>query len=254
MSEFFVFVNAEEIVGELQLVLVVVDPLFLPVFKPFHALFAVAEEFHFHLGKFPAAEGEVAGVDLVTESLTDLGDTKRQLLTGTVANLLEVNKNRLAGFGTQISGVFVVKDRAHIGFHHQIEFPGFGQVFAAAVGASGGIFHLVDPVTALAVFTVGHKVAELIQVTGSLPDGGVTDDGAVKAFDIVTGFHHFVPPEVFDGTLHAAAVGAVIPETVEAAVYFRTGEDKTTPFAQRNDLFHQSIFFNFAHFTKILVV
>ena len=247
VSKLFVFVNTEEVIGELELVLVVVDALFLPVFEPFHTLFAVAEEFHFHLGEFAAAESEVTGVDFVTERFTDLRDTERQLLTGAVAHLLEVHKDRLAGFGTQISGVFVVKNRTDISFHHQIEFARFGQVLAAAVGAGRGVFHLVNAVTALAIFAVGHQVAELVKVTGSLPDGGMADDGAVQTFDIVAGFHHFVPPQGFDGAFHTRTVRTVIPEAVEPAVNFRTGEDKAAPFAQRYDFFHQNIFF-FSHF------
>jgi hypothetical protein len=76
-------------------------------------------------------------------------------------------------------------------------------------------------------------------VTGSLPDGRVGDDGGVKTFDIVAGLDHFTPPESLDSSFHAATVGTVIPETIEPAVNFGTGENESAPFAQTDNLVHQ---------------
>ena len=238
-------VDAEEAVVELQLVLIVVDPLLFPVFEPLHALFAVAEELHLHLGEFAAAEGEVARIDLVAERLADLGDAEGELLAGGDPDAVEVHEDRLAGFGAQIGDVLVVEDRADEGLHHQVEFPRFGEVLRAAVRAGGGVLHLIDPVAGLAFLAVGHEVAELVDVAGGLPDARVADDGRIESLDVVAGFDHFVPPEVFDGALHARAVGAVVPESVESAVDFRTGKYESAALAQADDLIHQLLIFDF---------
>ncbi|MPM55592.1 hypothetical protein SDC9_102389 [bioreactor metagenome] len=248
VGKFFVLVNAEEVVGKFKFFTIVFDPLFLPVFEPLHAVFAIAEEFHFHLGEFAAAEGEVARIDLIAERLADLGDPERQLLAGGDAHRMEVDENRLAGFGAQVGRMLLVENRPDEGFHHQVEFARFGQVFRAAVRAGGRVFHLVDAVAALAFAAVGHQIAELVEVAGSLPHPRVADDGRVESFDIVAGFDHFVPPERFHRALHPRAVGAVIPEAVDAAIDFGTRKNESAPLAQRYDFFHQHIIFFLGHF------
>ena len=75
----------------------------LPVGKPFQIGTGLAEEFTLHLLKLTGTEGEVTGRDLVTESLTHLTDTERQLLTGGTLDVGKVNKDTLGGFGTQVS-------------------------------------------------------------------------------------------------------------------------------------------------------
>ena len=232
-------VDAEEVVGEFEFLTVVFDPLLLPVFEPLHALLAVAEELHLHLGEFAAAEGEVARIDLVPERLADLGDAEGELLPGGDPDTVEIHEDRLTGFGAEPGGVLLVEHRSDEGLHHQIEFTRFGQILGTAVGAGGRIGHLVHPVAGLALAAVGHEVAELIEMTRGLPDPGVADDGRIESFDVVAGLDHLVPPEVFDGALHPRTVGAVIPETVDAAVDFRARENEPAPLAQADDLIHQ---------------
>ena len=98
----------QETVIKLEFFLVIFDTLFFPVLKPLHTVFPVAEEFHFHLGELPGTESKVTGIDLVTESLTDLGNTERKFLTGGNADKIIVNKNRLACFGTHICNMFII--------------------------------------------------------------------------------------------------------------------------------------------------
>ena len=127
--------------------------------------------------------------------------------------------------------MLLVEDRADEGFHHQVEFARLGQVLGTAVRTGGRVGHLVDAVAGFALLAVGHQVAELVEVAGSLPDAGMADDGRIKSFDVVAGFDHFMPPEVFDGAFHARAVGAVIPEAVDPAVDFGTREYESATFA-----------------------
>ena len=202
VGKFLMLIDPHTVFGEAQFLTVIFDPLFFPVLEPLHAALILAEKFHLHLGEFTAAESEVAGVDLVTEGFADLGDTKGQFLTGGDTDTVEVHKDRLTGFSTQISDMLIVKDRTYESFHHQIEFFRLGKIFGFAVGAGRGIFHLIHAVTGLAVFAVGHQVAELIEVTGSFPHGRVADDRGIKSLNIVPGLDHFTPPEILDGTFH----------------------------------------------------
>jgi len=60
---------------------------------------------------------------------------------------VEINEDRLAGLGAQISDVLIIEHGTDKGLHHQIELSGLGQLFGAAVGASGGVSHLIHAVT-----------------------------------------------------------------------------------------------------------
>src|SRR5690606_21693512 len=57
---------------------------------------------YLHLFELAHAEKEVAGSDLIAESLADLGDAERQLRAHGVDHVLEVHKDALGGLGTKI--------------------------------------------------------------------------------------------------------------------------------------------------------
>ena len=213
-----------------------------PVFEPFHGFLVAAEEFHFHLRELAGAECEVAGRDLVAERLADLRNTERKLFSRGDADQVEVHENRLACFGAEISDMFFVEDGADVCFHHQVEFARRRQISGTAVGAAGRVGHLIDTEPCLAVFAVGHDVAEAVDMSGCFPDFRVADDGGVKPDDILTCLDHFIPPELFDGFFHGNAIRAVIPESIVSAVDFRALKHKTAPFAQCDDLVHQIAF------------
>ena len=141
--------------------------------------------------------------------------------------------------------MFVIEYRSDESLHHQIEFAWFGQVMAAAVGACIGVVHEVDAEAGLAVAAVDHQIAELVEVSGSLPHSRVAYNGGIESFDIVACFDHFVPPELFDSAFHAASVRAVVPETVDPAVDFRAWEYEASAFAEGNNLVHQILIFDF---------
>ena len=118
---------------ETKTVAIEVIPFHAPEFVPFHGIVIGAEEFHFHLGEFAGTECEHTGCDLVTECFPDLGDPEGELLTGRDTDQIEVQEDGLTAFCTQISDMFFIQHGTHIGFHHQIEFPGRGQVSGTAV-------------------------------------------------------------------------------------------------------------------------
>ena len=160
---------------------------------------------------------------------------------------MEIHEDRLAGFRTEISDMFIVENGTDVSFHHEVEFARRSQVGGTAVRTDLRVGHLIDAVTRLAVFAVAHDVAETVDVTGSLPDFRMADDRGVESYDVVAFFHHFAPPELFDCALHRGSVRAVIPETVEAAVNFRALKHKTAALAQRHDLVHQLAFRSNSH-------
>ena len=135
--------------------------------------------------------------------------------------------------------MFFIENRTDVGLHHEVEFPGGSQIFGPAVAAGGGVFHLVDTETGLALFAVAHNVAETVHVTGCFPGTGMADDGGIQTDDVVSGFDHFVPPELFHCFFEHGAVGTVIPESVESAVNFRALKNEAAAFAKADHLFHQ---------------
>ena len=240
------FRNAEDLRVE-------VPRLVLPVVEPLQRFVFMAEEFHFHLHEFAGAEREVARVDFVAERLARLRDAEGQLLAGGDADRVEIDENRLAGFRAQPRDVLFVEHGADERLHHEVEFARFGQPLGAAVRAGRGVVHLVDAVAAFAVHAVRHEIGELVEMAGGFPDHWMADDGGVQSDDVVTLLDHVFPPELFDGAAEGGAVGAVVPEAVDAAVYFGALEDDAAPFAQGDDFVHL-IVFNFAHWMPRCVV
>ena len=242
MCQLVMIVELKNIIGELQNIFVEAAAFCLPEVVPFHGFFIGNEKFHFHLSEFAGTECKHSGSDFVTECLPDLCDPEGKLFAGGDSDLMEIDEDRLAGFSTEISDMIIIGNRAHMCFHHEVEFAGFGQIFGSAVGAGGGIFHLVDAMTGFAIFAVAHDIAETVNVTGCFPDFGVADDCGIEPDDVIAFFDHEFPPGLFHGTFEHNSIRTVIPETVITAVNFRTLENEPAPFAQGNELFHQIAF------------
>ena len=66
-----------------------------PVLEPLKIRPRNTEELQLHLLKLTCTEGKVARCDLITEGLSDLSDTKRQLLSGSTLYVLKVDKDTL---------------------------------------------------------------------------------------------------------------------------------------------------------------
>ena len=76
-----------------------VNTEFFPVCEPFKVCIRFTEEFQFHLFKFSCSESKIAWCDLISERLTDLSDTKWNLLTGCSLDILEINEDTCAVSG-----------------------------------------------------------------------------------------------------------------------------------------------------------
>jgi len=231
-------VNADFIITEFQEFAIILEPFLFPVFKPLHRRFIITEKFHFHLAEFPGTEGEIAGIDFIPESFTDLSDAEGQLLPGGNPDLVEIDKDRLTGLCSQIGDVILIKNRADKSFHHQVEFTRFGKIFRFTVRAGRRICHLVHSMPGLTVTAIGHLVTEFIQMAGGFPDLRMADDGRIQPFNVVPGFHHVLPPELFDGPFQGSAVGTAVPKTIDPAIDLRALKNEAAPFAERNQFFH----------------
>jgi hypothetical protein len=75
-------------------------------------------------------------------------------------------------------------------------------------------------------------------VPASDPDLPIHEDRTVHANDIVSLPHHPAPPEVLEVSLQLRSQWSVIPAAVKASVDFARLEDKASPFAEADDLFH----------------
>ena len=82
------------------------------------------EVFDFHLLELAGAEDEVAGVDFVTERLTDLGDAERQLHAAGIDHVLKVNEDTLRRFRAKVSRCGSVLHGADIRLEHHVERAG----------------------------------------------------------------------------------------------------------------------------------
>ena len=112
----------------------------LPIREPFKLGTRFAEEFQLHLLKFARAENEVARCNFIAERFADLRNAERQLLARAALNVLEVYKDALRGFGTEINGVFCVFRHALEGLEHQVKLANVGKVVLAAGRAGDRIF------------------------------------------------------------------------------------------------------------------
>src|SRR5438045_5508703 len=79
-----------------------VHSLLLPVLEPFHIGARLDEELHLHLLELTRPENEIAGSDLVAESLADLGDPERDFLPCRLLDVEKIHVNPLRRLGAQI--------------------------------------------------------------------------------------------------------------------------------------------------------
>ena len=104
VSQFVVVVEAIVLCAEAQCLMPCHTGL-LPFFKPFQFGTGLHEELHLHLFELPHTEDKLACHDLVAESLTNLGDTKRHLHAACLLHIEVVDKDTLCSLGAQIDFV-----------------------------------------------------------------------------------------------------------------------------------------------------
>jgi hypothetical protein len=223
--------------------LAVGDPAIVPglVGRPaIQLLVRVDEELDLHLLELARAKDEVAGRDLVTERLADLGDAERQLPPHRLEHVVEVDEDALGGLRPEVGDGGVFLHRAHERLEHQVELARGGKLTLAALraerapgpavlaGLPGGddelvalrrlavmrpwaVIDLVGAEASLALPAVDHGVGEVIDVAAGLPHRGVHQDRGVQAHHVGALLDEVAPPHVLDVVPELDAERAVIP-------------------------------------------
>ena len=124
VSQFFVVVETIVVIAKAQCLMPFQTSLF-PFLEPFEFGSRFYEELHFHLFELTHTENELTGHDFVTESLTNLSDTERNLHTSCLLYVQVVHENTLSGFRTKINLHGTVGSRTHFGGKHQVELTHF---------------------------------------------------------------------------------------------------------------------------------
>ena len=104
----------------------------LPFLEEFHLCTWPAEEFHLHLLELPHAENELACHDFISECLSDLGDSERNLHPAGLLDIEILHENALGGLRTEVNLVVGITGIADLGAEHQVELTHVGPV-----GSSG---------------------------------------------------------------------------------------------------------------------
>ena len=239
----------------------------LPVCKPFQVRIRFAEKLQFHLLKLPGPESEVAGRNLVAEGFADLPDSERDFLSGSALYVLEVYKNALGRFGTQIYGALGVLRHALEGLEHQVELTDIRKIVLAA-GRAGNIMllnevhhlflapavhgpaqvnavfrgkifnHLIRPEALMAFPAVHQRIGKSAQMPGRNPCLGIHQDGAVHAHIVRIFLNEFLPPGTLYIILKLHAQVAVIPCIGKTSVNLGSGINESSGFCQRHNFLH----------------
>ena len=130
-----------------------------------------------HGFELPGAEDEVAGGDLVSESLAYLSDAEREPLACCGVNVVEVDEDALRGFGTQVRLGCLLLDRPDERLEHEVELSGLGKL-AAAVRARGTL-QVVFSEAVVARLALDERVGEAGDMAARAPDVGVHENGGV---------------------------------------------------------------------------
>ena len=118
------------------------------------------------------------------------------------------------------------------------------------LGLDPAAVDLVVAIPLLRLAAIDHVVVEQVVVARTLPDLRVHDDRAIQSdhligrrrarlhIELVVAGDHVAPPGLADVALQFHAHGAVVPQTVQAAVNLAGGKQKSAPLAQGHQLVH----------------
>ena len=98
------------------------NPLLMPMF----VFTGFDKKLQFHLFKFTDSEYEVPRGYFISERLTDLRDTERELGRCRVQDVLEIGEYSLRCFRAQVGKGTAIIDRPNRSLKHEIERSGFG--------------------------------------------------------------------------------------------------------------------------------
>ena len=231
-----------------------------PILEPFEVGIWFAEEFQFHLFKFPNTEDEVTWCNFVPERFTNLTNAERNFFPSGSLDVCEVYKNTLSRFRTQIQFRLRVFCNALEGLEHQVKLPNVSEIRLSAIWTRNLLFpdvvhhffirpasrictvkvfnQVICSVASLAGFAVHERVREATEVTGSDPSLWIHQNGTVQT-DIIGAFlNELLPPSPFDIIFQFDTEWAIIPSVGKSAVDFRTGIYKASGLTKVNDFVH----------------
>src|SRR5690554_2591371 len=91
---------------------------FLPILKPLCFCSRTDKELHFHLFKLSHTEDKLSCNYLISESLTNLCNTKRNLHSACFLNIKVLYKNTLSCFWAKVNSVSIFRNRTHLSRKH----------------------------------------------------------------------------------------------------------------------------------------
>ena len=89
---------------------------------------------------------------------------------------------------------------------------------------------MVDTIPLLAVLVIDHRIAEIVYMAGSLPNGGMHEYRGVNADDIVMHARHGIPPMVPDIPLQLTPPWTVVVHGTQSVVDLARLKHKTVLF------------------------
>ena len=228
-----------------------VQTILLPVCKPFQIRIRLTEEFHLHLFELSGTECKVTRCDLVTERLTDLADTKRNLLSGCTLYILKVNENALCSLRTKVYHVLSILCYTLKCLEHQVKLTDFCKIMLTAgrtwnIVLCDELLHLlmapsintvsnVDAVlmriilddficteTLVTFFTVHQWVTESPQMSAGNPCLRVHQNRTIYAYIIWRLLYKLLPPGFLYIILKLYSKITIVPCIGKAAVDLRT--------------------------------
>ena len=134
-----------------------------PVLEPFFIAARLDEVFDFHCLELERAEHEVTRRNLVAECLANLRDAKREFAAHRGGHIGKVDEHALCGFGTEISHVVRVVERADLCPKHSVEHARLAEHTAAIRALCSA--DLIGAIAILAFTqTLDERVGELFDV------------------------------------------------------------------------------------------
>ena len=196
-----------------------------PICKPLQIRIRLTEELKLHLLKLTCTECKVTRCDLVTERLSDLSNTKWDLLARCTLYILKVYKNTLCCLRTKIYGILRILSNALECLKHQVELTDLRKVLLATAWTANFFFfnivfhllvrpcintafycnaifchvvldHLICTETLMTLFTIHQRIGEASQMTGCHPCLRIHQNRAVNTYIVRIFTNKFLPPSL----------------------------------------------------------
>src|SRR5216683_1551990 len=187
-----------------------VDPVLMPLFVSARP----DEVLHLHLLELAGPEDEVTRGYLVTERLTDLPDTERDLPARALQDVAVVDEDPLRRLRTQVRKARLVLHRSEVGAQQAVEHAGLGEralgtaVRAGYLGKRVGrrvtvlclvrVDEVIYAESLMAGQAFGERIHELGDVPAGLPHLPGEDHAGVEADDLIALLHDRPPPLLLD--------------------------------------------------------